>query len=68
MSPSAASPSDDGVQLQSDAIFEYIIDQVKADPAKAKSINGIFLYNITKNGKQVRQWSKFYDYNNLVGY
>ncbi|XP_044744435.1 peroxisomal multifunctional enzyme type 2-like isoform X2 [Coccinella septempunctata] len=43
--------------LQSDAIFEFIIDQVKADPGKAKSVGGVFLYNITKDGKQVKQWT-----------
>lgn len=46
-------------ELQSDAIFEYIIDRVKADPRKAKAVNGVFLYNITKDGKQVKQWSKY---------
>lgn len=44
--------------LKSDAVFEFIIDQVKADPNKAKSVGGVFLYNITQNGKQVKQWSK----------
>lgn len=44
--------------LSSDAIFEFIVDKVKADPSKAKSINAVFLYNITKNGKQAKQWSK----------
>ncbi|XP_050514402.1 peroxisomal multifunctional enzyme type 2 isoform X1 [Diabrotica virgifera virgifera] len=43
--------------LKSDAIFEFIIDQVKADPSKAKSVGGVFLYNITKDGKQVKQWT-----------
>lgn len=45
-------------QLQSDAIFEYISEQVKLDPSKAKSVNGIFLYVITKDGKQAKQWSE----------
>jgi hypothetical protein len=45
--------------LESDAIFQFIIDQVKADPNKAKSIGGVFLYKITKNGKEAKQWSKF---------
>lgn len=45
--------------LESDAVFQFIIDQVKADPNKAKSIGGVFLYKITKNGKEVKQWSKF---------
>ncbi|XP_060533989.1 peroxisomal multifunctional enzyme type 2-like isoform X2 [Cylas formicarius] len=43
--------------LKSDAIFEFIIEQVNADPSKAKSIGGVFLYNITKDGKQVKQWT-----------
>ncbi|XP_074032527.1 peroxisomal multifunctional enzyme type 2 isoform X2 [Leptinotarsa decemlineata] len=43
--------------LTSDAVFEFIIDQVKADPKRAKSIGGVFLYNITKNGKQAKQWT-----------
>lgn len=45
--------------LKSDAVFEFIIDQVKADPNKAKSVGGVFLYKITKDGKEVKQWSKF---------
>lgn len=45
--------------LKSDAIFEFIIDQVKADPSKAKSIGGVFLYKITKDGKEAKQWSKY---------
>lgn len=46
--------------LKSDAIFETIAEKVEAEPAKAKAINAIFLYNITKDGKQIKQWSKFY--------
>ena len=45
--------------LQSDAIFEFIIQKVKEDPAKAKSVNGVFLYNITKDGKVSKQWSEY---------
>ncbi|KAG5894789.1 hypothetical protein JTB14_005225 [Gonioctena quinquepunctata] len=44
-------------KLTSDAVFEFIIEQIKADPKKAKSIGGLFLYNITKDGKQVKQWT-----------
>lgn len=43
--------------LKSDAVFEFIIDQVKADPNKAKSVGGVFLYKITKDGKEVKQWT-----------
>lgn len=52
--------------LESDAIFQYIIDQVKADPNKAKSIGGVFLYKITKGGKEVKQWSKFSFLTNIL--
>lgn len=44
--------------LNSDAIFTAIQDKVKADPAKAKSVNGVFLYKITKDGKVAKEWSK----------
>ncbi|KAF7284371.1 peroxisomal Multifunctional enzyme type 2 isoform X2 [Rhynchophorus ferrugineus] len=43
--------------LKSDAIFEFIIEQVKNDPGKAKSIGGVFHYKITKDGKEVKQWT-----------
>lgn len=46
--------------LKSDAIFEAICDRVKKEPAKAKAVNAVFLYNITKDGKQVKQWSTLY--------
>lgn len=46
-------------QLQSDAIFEYIAEQLKLDPSKGKAVNGVFLYIITKDGKTAKQWSKY---------
>jgi len=45
------------MSLQSDAIFDFIIQKVKEDPSKAKAIKGVFLYNITKDGKVVKQWT-----------
>lgn len=45
--------------LQSDAVFETIVQRVKAEPAKAKAVNAVFLYNITKDGKQAKQWSEY---------
>jgi len=45
-------------ELQTDAIFQAIKDRVAADPAKAKSVNGVFLYKITKDGKVAKEWSK----------
>lgn len=47
------------VSLQSDAVFEAIVQRVKAEPAKAKAVNAVFLYNITKDGKQAKQWSEY---------
>lgn len=44
--------------LKSDVVFETIIERVKADPDKAKSVGGVFVYNITKDKKTVKQWSK----------
>jgi (3R)-3-hydroxyacyl-CoA dehydrogenase / 3a,7a,12a-trihydroxy-5b-cholest-24-enoyl-CoA hydratase / enoyl-CoA hydratase 2 len=40
------------------AIFKQIEDRVNADPATAKKINAVFLYIITKGGKEVGKWSK----------
>lgn len=44
--------------LQSDAIFAAISDQVKQNQDQAKKVNAIFLYNITVDGKQTSEWSK----------
>lgn len=46
------------VALNSDAIFEVIKEKVKAEPAKAKAVNAVFHYKITKNGEIVKEWSK----------
>nr|CAH7749030.1 unnamed protein product [Callosobruchus chinensis] len=43
--------------LRSDAIFEFIIDEIKKNPQKAKSIGGVFLYKITKDKKEAKQWT-----------
>ena len=48
-----------GAGLQSDAVFATIKDRIDADPAKAKSINAVFAYKITKNGEVAKTWSKF---------
>ncbi|KAF2897650.1 hypothetical protein ILUMI_08517 [Ignelater luminosus] len=44
-------------KLESDAIFDFIIEQVKLQPEKAKSVNGVFLYKITKDGKVAKEWT-----------
>lgn len=46
-------------ELQTDAIFQAIKDRVSADPAKAKTVNGVFLYKITKDGKVAKEWSEY---------
>jgi (3R)-3-hydroxyacyl-CoA dehydrogenase / 3a,7a,12a-trihydroxy-5b-cholest-24-enoyl-CoA hydratase / enoyl-CoA hydratase 2 len=43
--------------LKSDAVFEGIRDRVADNPDKAKSVNGIFLYKITLNGKVTKEWT-----------
>ncbi|CAH1978141.1 unnamed protein product [Acanthoscelides obtectus] len=43
--------------LKSDAIFEFIIEEVKKNPQKAKSIGGVFLYKITKDKKEAKCWT-----------
>lgn len=47
------------MSLQSDAVFQKIIDGVKENQAKAKAVNGVFLYKITKDGKVAKEWSKY---------
>ena len=44
-------------ELKSDAVFDYISEQVKVQPDKAKSVNAIFLFKITKNGDVVKEWT-----------
>jgi len=46
-----------GEALQSDAVFGRIKDGVAENPEKAKSVNAIFLYKITQNGKVVKEWT-----------
>lgn len=45
-------------ELSSDLVFAGMLDRVKSDPSLLKKINGVFLYNITKDGKVVSTWSK----------
>lgn len=58
-------PSDSPIQhltsaetLQSEAVFNAIEENVKANVDKVKRINGVFLYIITKNGQPAGKWSK----------
>ncbi|XP_050454061.1 peroxisomal multifunctional enzyme type 2 isoform X1 [Cataglyphis hispanica] len=43
--------------IQSDAIFAAIGEQVKLNPDQAKKVNAIFLYNITIDGKPISEWT-----------
>jgi len=56
VSPKNVSASD----LKSDAIFSTMKSEVSKDPAAAKAINAVFVYNITKGGNVAKKWSKFY--------
>lgn len=53
----SAAPSS-SVNLNSDVVFKTIDERMRENVEKAKSVNGIFLYNITKNGQVAKQWSK----------
>lgn len=55
-----ANNTSNGAVLLSDAVFEQIKERVGADEAKAKSINAVFAYKITKNGQVVKEWSNFF--------
>jgi len=47
--------------LASAAIFKQIEERVNADPSTAKKINAVFLYIITKGGKEAGKWSKLFE-------
>jgi hypothetical protein len=47
------------MSLDSDAVFAAIKERVKTDPSKAKAVNAVFVYKITKDGKVVKEWSKY---------
>ena len=49
-------PSDD---LKSSAMFVAISEQLKGRPELVKKTQAIFLWNVTKNGKTVTQWSRY---------
>lgn len=58
MGVSRANPCSGKTDMQSDAIFVAMSEQVKQNPDQAKKVNAIFLYNITVDGKQMSEWSK----------
>lgn len=57
-SPQAVSaPATGGALSQSDAIFRKIQDRIRESVDVAKKINAVFLFNLTQNGKIVKNWS-----------
>lgn len=50
--------SADVEELPSDAVFHGMKERIESNPSLIKSINGVFLYYITKNGKVASTWSK----------
>ncbi|XP_024872335.1 peroxisomal multifunctional enzyme type 2-like isoform X2 [Temnothorax curvispinosus] len=52
-----ANPCSGKTDLQSDAIFAAISEQVKQNQDQAKKVNAVFLYNITIDGKQLSEWT-----------
>lgn len=47
-----------GVSLQSDGVFRKMADRLAENVEIAKKINAVFLFNITQQGKIVKNWSK----------
>ncbi|XP_066587464.1 peroxisomal multifunctional enzyme type 2-like [Prorops nasuta] len=43
--------------MQSDAIFKSIAEQVSVQPDVAKKVNAVFLYNITVDGQHKSKWT-----------
>ncbi|XP_050540879.1 peroxisomal multifunctional enzyme type 2-like isoform X1 [Daktulosphaira vitifoliae] len=44
-------------EVLSDAVFQGMQERIDLNPSLVKTINGIFLYYITKDGKTVRSWT-----------
>lgn len=57
-----ATGMDSSSALKSDVVFKTIAERMTENVEKAKSVNGIFQWNITKNGKIAKTWSKFSDF------
>ena len=45
--------------LQSDSVFDLMKKRVAANAERFKKINGVFQYNITKDGATVATWSTY---------
>ncbi|CAH0695838.1 unnamed protein product [Spodoptera exigua] len=56
-SAAAPAPAPSSGALKSDGLFHKIKEEVGKNKELAKSINGVFLYNITENGKTAKSWT-----------
>lgn len=56
--PSAQTSS--SVSLNSDVVFKTIHDRMNENVERARSVNGVFVYNITKDGQIAKKWSKLF--------
>jgi hypothetical protein len=45
--------------LQSDSVFDLMKKRVAANVERVKKIDGVFQYNITKDGATVATWSMY---------
>jgi len=53
-------------ELPSDAVFHGMKERIESNPSLLKSINGVFVYHITKSGKVTSTWSKCYFIRNTL--
>ena len=47
-------------KLKSDIMFADLNSRLSSNPTIAKKANGVFLINITDEGKTASQWSKYF--------
>lgn len=59
-SNTTSTQSTTSIPLNSDVVFKTILERMNENIEKAKSVNGVFLYNITKDGQIAKKWSKFW--------
>lgn len=53
-------------ELPSDAVFHGMKERIESNPSLLKSINGVFVYHITKSGKVTSTWSKYCFIKNIL--
>lgn len=55
---STSSTTSDDAVLKSDEIFNAVRERVKANADSARKVGAVLLFNLTKDGKIVKNWSK----------